>query len=142
VKQVLEQVTREAMFEAVLEKGLAIMKKDGEKGRKTLALARRKLDALRKAFPDRASVFNYHLARMHLALGENEAALQVIEVSLQEQGENARFRRVRMQAAENLSRVDLVQKDRKFLEDLIERSQDMDLLQPLEAGAGKEGEKK
>lgn len=141
VKEALEQVTVEAIFTACLEKGVALLTRDSARGRKALDLAEKRLEKLREKTPDRAPVYDYYQARLDLARGRSEAALRSIEQSLVKHKDDARFRRIRMQASGGLDQTAVVEKDRKFLEALIERSQDRDLLEPPASGSGKKGER-
>jgi tetratricopeptide (TPR) repeat protein len=130
VRRALEQATAEALAEAVVEKGLARVRTDEAGGRQTLALAEKKLDALLEKYPDRAPLYAYHRARIQLARGEAREALATVERCVAADAEDARFRRLRLQVAQALGQEEPAAKDEVFLDAIIKRSMDQDLLSP------------
>jgi tetratricopeptide (TPR) repeat protein len=141
VKAALEQASEEVLAEVMLERGLHKVAEDEAAGRRLLALALKKLDTLGSKHPDRKVPYDADRARVKLGLGDARGALEILERCLKADAEDARYRRLRLQAAASLGLDAVVARDRKYLDGLIKRSQEEDLLQAEPPQREKEGQR-
>jgi len=139
VKAALDQAREEVLVELLLDRGLDKLAGDEAAGRKLLDLALRKLDTLARKHPDRKAVYDSHRVRVKLGLGDPKGALELLEGCLKADGEDVRFRRLRLQAAAALGLDEIAARDRDYIDGLIKRSQDEDLLRPAPPDGQKEG---
>jgi len=141
VKAALDQASEEVLAELMLDRGLGKVAEDEAAGRRLLALASKKLDTLAAKHPDRKVVYDAYRARVKLGLGDAKGALEILERCLKADAEDARYRRLRLQAAASLGLDAVVAGDREYLDGLIKRSQEEDLLRPEPPRREKEGQR-
>ena len=130
VKAALAQASAEVLAETIVDAAIRRLQAREPAAGDVVTLAGKRLDELEKTYPDRKKYHDFLRARLALAEGRAAEALNAVNGLLTTDPENAIWRRFRMEAASAHGEDVLAREDRAFLDQLIKRSQDEDLLAP------------
>lgn len=126
----LAGASEQIIAEIAVDAAVAAAAKQGDGVHERLTAAAQRVHRVAADRADCAAWAAWLEARLGLASADGAKALAAIERALAADKENARYRRCRLRVAEVLGRGEMVKLDRAFLDELIKRSQDEDLLQP------------